>query len=175
MANFYLAFEQNLTIVPVINKIDLPTADIPRVAQELDTLFDFKRNEIIEASAKANIGITEILNAIITRIPAPIAHEDKPLKALLFDSWYDEYRGVICLIAIHDGSIKKGDSITLAQTNTSYEVLDIGLMYPEPTATGSLYAGQVGFIVTGMKTVQEARVGDTIFHMKNPVPALPGL
>ncbi len=174
MANFYLAFEQDLSIVPVINKIDLPTSDVPRVERELDSLFDFKPNEIIQASAKANIGTKEILDAIVTRIPAPTAYEDKPLKALLFDSWYDEYRGVICLIALHDGMIKKGEMITLAQSHISYEVLECGLMYPEPTPTGMLHAGQVGYVITGMKTVKEARVGDTIYEKKHPVESFPG-
>ena len=174
MANFYLAFDQDLTIVPIINKIDLPTADIPRVKRELDSLFDFKKDEIILASAKAGIGIPEILDATIDRIPGPKGSADKPLKALLFDSWFDEYRGVICLIALHDGVIKKGDIISLAQAGISYEVLEIGLMYPEPTPMKALYSGQVGYLITGMKSVKEARIGDTIYHSKKSVEAFPG-
>ena len=174
MANFYLAFDQDLTIVPIINKIDLPTADIPRVERELDTLFDFKKDEIILASAKAGIGIPEILDATIDRIPGPKGSPDKPLKALLFDSWFDEYRGIICLIALHDGIIKKGDMISLAQARTSYDVLEVGLMYPEPTPMKALYPGQVGYLITGMKSVKEARIGDTIYHTKKPVKAFPG-
>jgi GTP-binding protein LepA len=174
MANFYLAFEQDLTIIPVINKIDLPTADAPRVTRELESLFDFKADEIVLASAKSGIGIKEILETIITRIPAPTCHESNPLKALLFDSWFDEYRGVICLIAIHDGMIKKGDIVALAQTDSDYEVLDVGLMYPELTPTDVLYSGQVGYVITGMKTVKEAHVGDTLYHKKNPVTPFPG-
>lgn len=174
MANFYLAFDQDLTIVPIINKIDLPHADIPRVTRELTSLFDFQPAEMLHASGKSGIGIDEILAAIITRIPAPKAQEDKPLRALLFDSWFDEYRGVICLVTIEDGSLKKGDDISLAQCGGRYEVLEIGLMYPELTPTDALYAGQVGYVITGMKTVKEARVGDTIFHTKYPIKALPG-
>ena len=174
MANFYLAFDQDLTIIPIINKIDLPTADIARVTRELDTLFDFKSAEIIAASAKTGIGTKDILDAIVTRIPSPIGSIDKPLKALLFDSWFDEYRGVICLIAVQDGTIKKGDAIRLAQAETTYEVLEVGLMYPEPTPTKDLSAGQVGYLITGMKTVKEARVGDTISHKKKPVEPFPG-
>ncbi len=174
MANFYLAFDQDLTIVPIINKIDLPTADTPRVTRELDTLFDFKENEIILASAKSGIGIPEILTAIVDRMPGPVGSPDKPLKALLFDSWFDSYRGVICLIAIHDGVIKKGDMITLAQAGISYEVLELGIMYPEPTPMQALYPGQVGYLITGMKSVKEAQVGDTIYHAKKPVEAFPG-
>jgi translation factor GUF1, mitochondrial len=174
MANFYLAFDQDLTIVPIINKIDMATADVPRVSRELDTLFDFKPSELILASAKAGIGIQEILAAIVERMPQPKADLNKPVKALLFDSWFDEYRGVICLIAVHDGTITKGDSVSLSQAGGNYEVLDIGLMYPEPTPTDALFAGQVGYIITGMKTVKEARVGDTLYHTKSPVTPFPG-
>lgn len=174
MANFYLAFEQNLTIIPVMNKIDLPTADPERVTNELHNLFDFMPEDIVKASAKTGIGITDILNRIIEKIPAPSGIREKPLRALLFDSWYDEYRGVICLIALNNGVVKKGDQVTLAQTGLSYEVLELGLMYPEPTPQHALYAGQVGYIITGMKTVKEARVGDTLFHYKNSVEPFPG-
>jgi translation factor GUF1, mitochondrial len=174
MANFYLAFDQNLTIVPVINKIDMANADPERIAKEMKQLFDFDRNELILASAKTGIGVTDILNGIIERIPAPISSVEKSLKALLFDSWFDSYKGVVCLIAIKDGVMRKGDYVTLAQSDRSYEVLEIGLMYPNETPTDALYAGQVGYVVTGMKTVHEARVGDTLFLAKQPVPAFPG-
>ena len=174
MANFYLAFEQDLTIIPVINKIDMQAADVPRVSRELDTLFDFKEDELVLASAKTGIGIPEILASIVERLPAPTSNPDEPLKALLFDSWFDEYRGVITLIAVKNGSIKKGDKITLAQANTTYEVLDIGLMYPDLTSTDALYAGQVGYLITGMKTIKEAQIGDTIHHAKQPVETFPG-
>ena len=158
MANFYLAFDQDLTIIPVINKIDMANAQPERVEAELKTLFDFEKNEILRISAKAGIGIHETLGALIERIPAPQSEQQAPLKALLFDSWYDEYKGVVCLIAVKDGSIKKGDLIALAQSNNHYEVLEIGLMFPDETPTGALYAGQVGYLITGMKTVREARV-----------------
>ncbi len=174
MANFYLAFDQDLTIVPILNKIDLPTADPERVSTELDMLFDFKPKEIIHASAKTGIGTQEILQAIITHIPSPPGTTENTLKALLFDSWFDEYRGVICLIALHDGVIKKGDLVTLAQANKTYEVLELGLMYPELTPMTALYAGQVGYLITGMKTVKEARIGDTIYLSKKPVKTFPG-
>jgi len=174
MANFYLAFEQDLTILPILNKIDLPTADVERVSHELEILFDFKPEEMIKASAKSGIGITDILEHIITTIPAPSSNSHGDLKAMLFDSWFDEYRGVICLIAIKDGAIKKGDRVTLAQTNETYDVLEVGLMYPEPTPLPALYAGQVGYLITGMKTVREARIGDTVFHYRKPVEPFPG-
>lgn len=174
MANFYLAFDQDLAIIPVINKIDLPAADPQRVADQLVKLFDFSRDAIVMASAKANIGTREILDAIVQFIPAPQSNLNTNLKALLFDSWFDEYRGVVCLIAVKDGVIRKGDLVRLAQADNRYEVLELGLMYPEPTQTEALYAGQVGYLITGMKTIREARVGDTVFHDKKPVTPFPG-
>ncbi len=174
MANFYLAFNQDLKVIPVINKVDMANAQPERIEGQLEKIFDFQKDEVIRASAKSGIGIPEILNSIVENIPAPGGSKEQNLKALLFDSWFDEYRGVICLIAVKDGVIKKGDSITLAQSGREYEVLDIGIMYPDQKPTGALYAGQVGYVITGMKTVKEARVGDTIFHTKKPVEALPG-
>jgi translation factor GUF1, mitochondrial len=174
MANFFLAFEQNLAVVPILNKIDMANADPERVAKEMKHLFDFNREEIIKASAKVGIGITDILNAIIDRIPGPESNQQGLLKALLFDSWFDAYKGVICLIALKDGVLKKGDLITLAQSGRSYEVLELGLMLPNETPMDALYAGQVGYLVAGMKTVKEARVGETLYHTKQPVTPFPG-
>jgi translation factor GUF1, mitochondrial len=174
MANFYLAFDQDLMIIPIINKVDMAAADPGRVAKEMKTLFDFQESEIILASGKSGIGISDILQATVKRIPAPKGNKDLPLQALLFDSWYDDYRGVVCLIAVRDGIIKKGDKIALASSGNEYEVLEIGLMYPEKTPVPALYPGSVGYLITGMKTVREARVGDTLYHAKKPVPALPG-
>ncbi|MCX5923902.1 MAG: translation elongation factor 4 [Candidatus Dependentiae bacterium] len=174
MANFYLAFEQDLKIIPLLNKIDLPNANVPKIANELYSLFDFMPEEIIACSAKAGIGMNEILEAIVTRMPAPQSDRDLPLKALLFDSWYDEYRGVICLVAIKDGMLKKGDHIYLHQSNCKHEILELGLMYPEQLPMDALYAGQVGYIITGMKTIKEARVGDTVSISKTSVTPFPG-
>ncbi len=174
MANFFLAFDQDLTIIPAINKIDMANADPERVAKEMNKAFDIERNEILLISAKTGIGIEELFHAIIERIKPPQGTEEQSLKALLFDSWFDEYRGVICLIEVIDGSIKKGDMVMAAHTGRQYEVLDIGLMYPEPYSTGALYTGQVGYLVAGMKTVKEACIGDTFYHAKKPVQALPG-
>jgi translation factor GUF1, mitochondrial len=174
MANFYLAFDQDLTIIPVMNKIDLANADPQRVEREIKQLFDFDPADILRASGKSGIGVPALLDAVIKRIPAPQATVNAPLKALLFDSWYDEYKGVIALIAVREGTIKKGDMISLAQTGATYEVLEIGIMYPEQTPMPALYAGQVGYVITGMKTVREARVGDTLYHAKKPVVPFPG-
>ena len=174
IANFYLAFEQNLTIIPVINKIDIMGADVERCKHQMSKMFDFNESDIILASAKSGVGIHEILQSAINLIPAPVGDEQASLKALLFDSWFDSYRGVVCLIAVKDGVIKKGDMITLAHDNITYEVLELGLMYPNETPCDALYAGQVGYLITGMKTIHEARIGDTIFLAKHPVKAFPG-
>jgi elongation factor 4 len=174
MANFYLAFEHDLTIIPVINKIDMANADPERVTREMEKAFDIESSDIVKISAKTGIGLDILLPAIVDRVKAPQGSADKPLKALLFDSWFDEYRGVICLIEIIDGALHKGDMITSAHTGESYEVHDLGLMYPEPEPREALFTGQVGYLVAGMKTVAEARVGDTLFHQNKPVPALPG-
>ena len=174
MANFYLAFNQDLTILPVINKIDVASADVERTEKEIELLFDFKPSECIKASGKTGLGIETVLTEVINRIPAPISDRSLPFKALLFDSWYDEYKGVIVLVALKDGMLKKGDRITMHQTGSDYEVLEIGVMYPEQVSTNILYAGQVGYIIAGMKTVKEACIGDTIYHKKHPVTPFPG-
>ena len=127
MANFYLAFELDLTIIPVINKIDMASADPQRVAGEMHKAFDIQEEELILASAKVGTGLPDILAAIVERIKPPQTSSGQPFKALLFDSWYDEYRGIICLIEVIDGVIKKGEKITSAQSQQTYEVLDIGL------------------------------------------------
>ncbi len=174
MAHFYQAFEQDLTVIPVINKIDMAAADPERVAQEMHMLFDFNAADMIHASAKTGVGIEAILQAIIERIPMPPAHPGEPLRALLFDSWYNEYKGVVCLIAVVDGEIRTGDMIQLAQSSAVYEVLELGIMYPNETPHDALFAGQVGYLITGMKTVREARVGDTVHRFRQTITPFPG-
>lgn len=174
MANFFLAFEQGLDIIPVINKIDMANADPERIAKEMNKAFDTELDDLLYISAKTGQGLDTLFPAIIQRIKSPKNEPDKPFKGLLFDSWFDEYRGVICLIEVIDGALKKGDNITAAYTGESYEVLDIGIMYPDPYPTGALYTGQVGYVIAGLKTVKEARVGDTFYHTKKPVTPLPG-
>lgn len=174
IANFYLAFEQNLTIIPVINKIDMAIADPERVKAELKHLFDFDADQAVLCSAKSGLGIDNVLQSIVERIPAPESNTHADFKALLFDSWYDDYKGVIILVAVKNGSISKGDQIMLSQTGRKYEVLELGLMYPDPMPFETLYAGQVGYIIAGMKTVKEARVGDTLCNAQKPVTPFPG-
>jgi elongation factor 4 len=174
MANFYLAFSQNLSIVPVINKIDILSADVERVKLEIKSLFDFDESDCLLVSGKSGIGLDLLFEAIIKKIPSPKVDSNGKFRALLFDSWYDDYKGVVSLIAIDSGSIKKGDKISLYQTGMHYEVLEIGIMYPDQVPTGCLYAGQVGYIIMGMKSVKEARIGDTLFHTKTEISPFPG-
>lgn len=174
VANFYLAFESNLTIIPVINKIDQPTADPDRVKAQLKSMFDLQPSDTLLTSAKTGQGLEQVLPAVIERIPPPPGIISSPLRMLLLDSYYDEYKGVICHVAVVDGALHKGDKISSAATGHSYEVLDVGIMHPELIPTGVLLTGQVGYVVTGMRSTKEARVGDTIYHTRKIVEPLPG-
>ncbi len=172
MANFYLAFDADLAILPVINKIDMTNAQPERVEEEIARLFDLYSP--VKISAKNGIGIKELLEEVVLRIPSPQGEREEKLKALLFDSWFDEYRGVVCLIYVAQGTLNKGDKITTSHTGKVYEILELGIMYPDPVACPTLYAGQVGYIITGMKSVAAARVGDTIYHTSSPVKPFSG-
>lgn len=174
VANFYLAFEANLTIIPVINKIDQPTADPDRVKAQLKSMFDLDPDEALLTSAKTGKGLEAVLPAVIKRIPPPPGESSSPLRMLLLDSYYDEYKGVICHVAVVDGALQKGDKISSASTGQSYEVLDVGIMHPELTQTGVLFTGQVGYVVSGMRSTKEARVGDTLYHTRSSIDPLPG-
>ncbi|XP_031505444.1 translation factor GUF1 homolog, mitochondrial [Nymphaea colorata] len=174
VANFYLAFESNLTIIPVINKIDQPTAEPDRVKAQLKSLFDLDPKDALLTSAKTGEGLVHLLPAVIERIPHPQGKTESPLRMLLLDSYYDEYKGVICHVAIVDGTLKKGEKIASAATGQVYDALDVGIMHPELTPTGILLTGQVGYLVSGMRTTKEARVGDTLFHARSVVQPLPG-
>lgn len=173
LANFYIAFEQDLSIIPVINKIDVASAHIETVYNELEDLFGYTPEHCILVSGKTGLGVTELLNQIIETIPHPQANTEDTLKALLFDSWYDKYKGVISLIALHSGKLEKGNTVIMHSTGQEYEILEIGIMYPEQVQTNALYAGQVGYIIAGMKTVKEARIGDTIYLKNHPVKEFP--
>lgn len=167
LANLYLALEQNLAIIPVINKIDLPAANVEKTKKEIVRLLGCSENEIILASGKTGHGISEVLDAVIERVPAP---EEKAggqmLRALIFDSTYDEYRGVVAYVRIFDGSVKKGDKIILLATKAKSEALDAGVFKPEYESSGVLETGEIGYIVTGFKNVGECRVGDTVALLK---------
>lgn len=162
LANVYLAIESGLEIIPVLNKVDLPAADVPRVSKEVINLLGCTEEDILKISAKTGEGVPEVLEAIIERIPAPKGVDDKPTRALIFDSYYDDYRGVILYTRAVDGAIKKGDTIQMLATGASGLALEVGAlsptMYPEP----EIGTGEIGYIVTNLKTTREAKVGDTI-------------
>jgi translation factor GUF1, mitochondrial len=175
VANFFLAFEAELHIIPVLNKIDLSVADLDRCFQELYSTFGIKKDEPLLISAKTGKNLDQVLPAVINRIPPPMDGDpEKPFKALLFDSWYESYQGVVCLIRVFDGKVQKGDSVTPAATKQNYAVMDVGMLYPDRVSTGALYAGQVGYLILGMRSTREARVGDTFYLTNQEVPALPG-
>ncbi|CDP02208.1 unnamed protein product [Coffea canephora] len=174
VANFYLAFESNLAIIPVINKIDQPTADPDRVKAQLKSMFDLDPSDALLTSAKTGQGLEKVLPAVIERIPPPPGKSNSPLRMLLLDSYYDEYKGVICHVAVVDGAVRKGDKISSAATGRSYEISDVGIMHPELIPTGVLLTGQVGYVVSGMRSTKEARVGDTLYHCRSTVEPLPG-
>lgn len=170
IANVYIALENNLEIIPVINKIDLPAADPARVKDEIEHIIGLDCSGAIEVSAKTGVGIKELLEAIITRIPAPNGDASKPTKALIYDSWFDNYLGALALVRVYDGEISKNDEILVMGTGKKHIVLD--LMYPNPIApikTKTLSAGEVGIVVLGLKNVSDVQVGDTITQSRNPL------
>ena len=170
IANVYIALENNLEIIPVINKIDLPAADPARVKNEIEHVIGLDCSGAVEVSAKSGIGIKDLLEAIITRIPAPGGEAEKPLKTLIYDSWFDNYLGALALVRVYDGELKKNDEILVMGTGKKHIVLD--LMYPNPIApikTANLGAGEVGIVVLGLKNVSDVQVGDTITLARNPV------
>ncbi len=162
LANLYLAMEQDLVIIPVLNKIDLPAADVPRVTQEVVKLLGCKPEEIILASGKTGAGVEDILNAVIERVPSPTGDPDASPRALIFDSNFDEYKGVVAYVRVMDGRLAKGNKIKLLATHAQSEALDIGIFKPDYLSTGALEAGQIGYVITGFKSVVECRVGDTM-------------
>jgi len=169
LANVYMAIENDLEIIPVINKIDLPSADPDRVAEEIETTIGIDASEAILVSAKTGEGIEELLDAIIERIPAPKGNPNAPTKALIYDSWFDNYLGAICLVRVFDGSIKKGDEVLVMGTGKKHKVLE--LFYPHPLKklkTDEIKTGEIGIVVMGLKNVADIRVGDTITNAKNP-------
>lgn len=162
LANVYLALENNLTIIPVINKIDLPNADVVKVKREIMDILGFDEEEIVLTSAKTGVGIEDLLQAVIKRIPAPKGNKEEPLQALIFDSVFDSYRGVIILTRIVNGTVKVGDNIKMLSTNSTYEVVELGVNTPKEIKRNSLEAGEVGWIGASIKSIDDVRVGDTI-------------
>lgn len=175
MANVYLALDNNLEILPVINKIDLPSADPDRVKQEIEDIIGLDASDAVLASAKAGIGIKEIIEQVVQLVPPPSGSTDQPLKALIFDSHYDAYRGIIAYVRIVDGRIKAGTKIKMMSNGKTFDVSEVGVFRPRMTTVDELNVGDVGFIVAGIKNVKDTRVGDTITEAKNmALEPLPG-
>ena len=162
LSNVYLAMEQDLTIIPVLNKVDLPAADIPRVSRQVINLLGCDESEIIHISAKTGQNVYKVLDAVVDKIPAPTGKVDDPTRALIFDSYYDDYRGVILYVRVVDGRIKKGESIRMMATGADGLALEVGHLNPAMQPDPSLETGEIGYIVTNLKTTREARVGDTV-------------
>ena len=163
VSNFHLAFAQDLSLVPVVNKIDMPSADVPRVLSQIETSFEIDAKEAIMVSAKTGKGIDTVLPAVVERIPHPTGKIDKPLKMLLVDSWYDNFRGVVLLVRLFDGTIRAGDQVVSLGTGMKYTVGQVGVQYPDATPQSVIRAGQVGYVFfnPGMKRIQDAKLGDT--------------
>ncbi len=174
LANLYLAMENNLTIIPIINKIDLPNADVDKVTKEIIDTFGFKKEDIILTSAKTGEGIDELLETIVTRVPAPKGNDKKPLQALIFDSVYESYRGAIIWTRVVNGKVKVGDKIKMVSTGSEYEVVELGKHNPKEEKKRELSAGEVGYLCASIKSVSDIKVGDTITYAGDNASALPG-
>ncbi len=175
LANVHLALRQNLTIIPVLNKIDLPSAQVDVVIEELENVLAMPREEILLASAKDGTGVPEILEAIVARVPAPKGDPEAPLKALIFDSHYDQYKGVVCHIRLAQGTLRQHDIIRLMGSGAEAELVELGIFRPQLVPVPELRAGEVGYVATGLKSVREAQVGDTVTTVAAPAPQpLPG-
>ena len=168
LANTYLALDHHLEIVPVINKIDLPSADAQRIRDQIEHIIGLDAHDAILASAKQGIGTEEILEAIVHRLPPPKGSYEKPLKALIFDSWFDAYRGVIVLVRVIDGTVRKGMKIRMVATQQSFQVEQVGVITPKFTEVDELSVGEVGFVVAGIKRVADSKIGDTITEEARP-------
>jgi len=175
LTNLYLSLEQDLEIIPVVNKIDLPAARPDDIADEISDLLGTDSETTLKISAKSGIGVRDVLESIVREVPPPAGDPDAPLRALVFDSHYDSYKGVVAYVRIIDGQLAKRDVMWLMATETKFDPVEIGVFTPSMVAVDSLSAGQVGYIATGLKTIQECRVGDTITLMKEKAPeSLPG-
>ncbi len=175
VANVHLAMEQKLTVIPVINKIDLPSADLPMVRRQLEDILAIPAEEAVEASAKMGIGIEDILEAVVSRVPAPAEAEDTYLRASVFDSIYDTYRGVVSYIRVMSGELRRGTPVRMMSTGKAYEVKEVGVFTPKMSQEKSLGTGDVGYLIANMKASSEVKIGDTVTESRNPAPApLPG-
>jgi GTP-binding protein LepA len=175
LANAYLAIHNDLVLVPVINKIDLPQIQIEDSLEQMEHIIGLPRSEALLVSAKTGQGLPELFEAVVKRIPPPKGNPDAPLKALLFDSWFDTYRGVIVLVRVIDGELKTGDRIVLMASGAEYEAEEVGYLAPKPVKSGVLKTGEVGYLIAGIKKLSDARIGDTVTHRNRPTEKpLPG-
>jgi GTP-binding protein LepA len=174
IANLYLAIEQNLTIIPVINKIDLPNAEIEKTKLEIINLLGCQEEDILLCSAKTGEGVKPILDEVVKKVPAPLGQQNNKFRALIFDSFFDEYKGVVVFVRIFDGQISKNEQIRMLANSVMAQALEVGILKPSLLAAESLVAGQIGYIVTGLKDVEQCRIGDTITLKEADVEALPG-
>ncbi|HEX6864834.1 MAG TPA: translation elongation factor 4 [Thermoanaerobaculia bacterium] len=175
LANAYLAVNGNLTLVPVINKIDLPAADPDRVKEQIENVVGIDAHDAVLTSAKAGIGIEEVLERVVRDVPPPQGDPEAPLKALLFDSWYDPYRGVVCMLRVVDGTLRQGDKVKFMSSGRVYQVDELGIFSPKPAEVGQLSVGEVGFLYAGIKDLIQAQIGDTVTHADRPAAeAYPG-
>src|SRR5215813_11436889 len=172
LANAYHAIDANHEIIPVLNKIDLPSAEPERVAREIEDVVGIDTSEAIKVSAKTGIGIDDLLEAMVKRLPPPKGDRDAPLKALLVDSWYDPYLGVVTLVRVKDGVLKKGLRIRMMATGAAYDLDKVGVFTPKPKDTTELGPGEIGFIIAGIKTIADCKVGDTITDDRKPAPEM---
>lgn len=167
LANVYLALDSDLEIVPVLNKVDLPSSNVPAVKKEIEDIIGLDCSSAPCVSAKTGLNCEEVLEKIITEVPAPKGDEDLPLKALIFDSYYDNFKGAVCLIRVFDGKLKKGDKIKMMQTGKEFEVTEVGVFSPTTTETNMLEAGDVGYLTASIKTVADVKIGDTVTLVGN--------
>lgn len=174
VAHFRAAKKQNLTMIPVINKVDLPNAQVDKVAYELVTSFGFEEQEILKISAKTGVNIISVLNRVIEKIPAPSGYSNAPLRALIFDAVYDEHRGVVACARIVDGKVSRNEGVQMYQSGVRTNAIDIGFFSPFPVSSPTLTTGEIGFITTGIKDIRQCRVGDTIMLQNTSIEPLPG-
>jgi len=177
LANVYLALDQGLEILPVLNKVDLPSSDVDKTREEIEQVIGLDCAEAISCSGKTGVGVPDILEQIVAKVPPPKGKEGGPLRALIFDTWYDSYRGAMVMVRVIDGSIKRGDKIRFMASKQEYEVLELGSFQPFPVALEEIGSGEVGFLAANIKSVHDTNVGDTVTHAllsKQATAALPG-
>ncbi len=167
LANLYLAMENDLAIIPVLNKIDLPAADPDRYAAEIAHIVGCEPDDVLRVSGKTGIGVGELLDEVVRVVPAPVGDADAPARAMIFDSVYDTYRGVVTYVRVVDGTLTPREKVEMMSTGTTHELLEVGIVSPEPKPSAGLGVGEVGYLITGVKDVRQSKVGDTVTSARN--------